>query len=145
MNQVSGKIIAKLPVVTGEKDGRIWVRSGLVIQTSERGEFLAIECTGEDNANLIASLSINTAVMASYFVTSRMYGDKWFTTARLLNLLVAQRPSAQLDAPQSAQQAQPQAPIASQQSPSQVTIASQQSQPQAYQVRMSNENNNNLW
>ena len=87
MPQIFGKVVSKLPEVSGENANGEWVRGGFVISpTSDPSKRVAIEAMGVEKVGQIAKLKMGQDIMVTYTVESREYGDRWFTSARLISL-----------------------------------------------------------
>lgn len=96
MNTISGKVIAKLPEISGVGESSSWVRGGIVIDPiTDGGKPLCIETYGEDKCAQVAQLSIGEVVIVDYRCESRLYNDKWFTTAKLVRIMRAQKMGGQ--------------------------------------------------
>lgn len=96
MNTISGKVIAKLPEVSGVGESSSWVRGGFVIDPiTDGGKPLCIETYGEDKCAMAAQLSIGEVVIVDYRCESRFYSDRWFTTAKLVRIMRAQKMGGQ--------------------------------------------------
>lgn len=96
MNTISGKVIAKLPEVSGVGESSSWVRGGIVIDPiTDGGKPLCIETFGEDKCAMVAQLSIGEVIIVDYRCESRFYTDRWFTTAKLVRIMRAQKMGGQ--------------------------------------------------
>lgn len=86
--QTAGKIIEKLPEVSGENEHGYWVRGGFVLMTADdRSETLAFEVNGTERAQLIRELKIGEIIMVEWRPNSRKYEDKWFTSLRCYGII----------------------------------------------------------
>lgn len=81
-NEVKGKVIAVPPAQTGTGQRGTWVRQTVVIEY-ENGRYnqsLALECSNS-KAEDFGKLRVGQTVTIKYDVTSRLYNDRWYTTA----------------------------------------------------------------
>lgn len=95
MAQISGKVIAILPVQSGENERGEWVRGGLVIETLESPSVkLALSTFGKRRTMQIEELKLGEVVVVTYAPESREFMGKWYTELRLTEIMVTARHSA---------------------------------------------------
>lgn len=88
MAQLTGKFVCTLPVVEGEKDGRVWKRGGFVIETlSDQPRKVALTLFGEERLLLCNGLRAGDIIVAEYSPESRQVGDRWYTDLRCYSVL----------------------------------------------------------
>lgn len=86
--QTAGKVIEKLPEVSGENEHGCWVRGGFVLMTAgDRSETLAFEVNGMERVQLIRELQIGETIMVEWRPNSRKVGDRWFSSLRCFNIM----------------------------------------------------------
>lgn len=77
---IVGKIIEILPVMSGEVNDKPWKRGGFVVETIDGfNKCLALECFSEALDRY--QVQVGMLVKATYRVSSRKAGDRWFTSA----------------------------------------------------------------
>ena len=95
MAQVTGKLIGIMPEISGEKDGREWVKGGFVIVTSDdTPKTVALQLFGRKKLDLINPLQIGQTIVADYYPESREYGAKWYTDLQCTRIYTVQRTSS---------------------------------------------------
>lgn len=88
MAQISGKVIAILPVISGENERGEWFRGGMVIETIDSPSTkLALSTFGKRRIEQIQQLTLGEVVVVSYSVESREYMGKWYTEAIIAGIL----------------------------------------------------------
>ena len=88
MTQISGKVIAILPEVSGENERGEWVRGGVVIETLESPTVkLALTTFGKRRTEQIQHLTLGEVIVVSYAPESREFMGKWYTELRLTEVL----------------------------------------------------------
>lgn len=86
--QTTGKIIEKLPEVSGENENGFWCRSGVVLLTADgRGESLCFEVYGREGCTLVSQLAICETVVVNWRPSSRKLGERWFSALRAYEIL----------------------------------------------------------
>lgn len=86
--QTAGKVIEKLPEVSGENEKGFWCRSGVVlITTDDRSESLCFEVSGKEKCLLVSQLGIGETILVTWWPSSHKYGDRWFSTLRAREIL----------------------------------------------------------
>lgn len=92
MAQVTGKLIGIMPEISGEKDGREWVKGGFVIVTSDdTPKTVALQLFGRKKLDLLNPLQIGQTIVADYYPESREYGAKWYTDLQCTRIYTVQR------------------------------------------------------
>lgn len=90
MAQISGKVIAILPVVSGENQRGEWQRGGVVIETLETPSVkIALSTFGKQRTQLIQQLTLGEIIVVTYAPESREFMGKWYTELRLTGMLTA--------------------------------------------------------
>lgn len=88
MAQISGKLIAVLPVISGENERGEWFRGGMVIETLDSPSTkLALSTFGKRRIDQIKQLTLGEVIVVSYSVESREYMGKWYTEAIITGIL----------------------------------------------------------
>lgn len=92
MAQVTGKLIGIMPEISGEKDGRDWVKGGFVVVTSDDNpKTVALQLFGRKKLDLLNPLQIGQTIVADYYPESREYGAKWYTDLQCTRIYTVQR------------------------------------------------------
>lgn len=87
MAQISGKVIAILPVVSGENERGEWQRGGVVIATLETPSVkVALSTFGKRRTELIQQLTLGEVIIVTYAPESREFMGKWYTELRLIEI-----------------------------------------------------------
>lgn len=95
MAQISGKVIAILPEVSGENERGEWVRGGMVIETLESPSVkLALSTFGKRRTEQIKQLKLGEVIVVSYSPESREFMGKWYTELRITEVLTTARGEA---------------------------------------------------
>ena len=106
MAQVTGKLIGILQEISGEKDGREWVKGGFVVVTNDDSpRTIALQLFGRKKLDMLNPLQIGQTLVADYYPESREYGGKWYTDLQCTRIYSVQRQS------QTITQQAPQIPI----------------------------------
>lgn len=88
MAQISGKLIAVLPVISGENERGNWYRGGMVIETLDSPSTkLALSTFGKRRIEQIQQLTLGDVIVVTYSVESREYMGKWYTEAIITGIL----------------------------------------------------------
>ncbi len=86
--QTTGKVIEKLPEVSGENEKGFWCRSGVVLLTADdRGESLCFEVSGRDRCMLVSQLAVGETIVVTWRPSSHKYGERWFSTLHAYEIL----------------------------------------------------------
>lgn len=94
MAQVTGKLIGIMPEISGEKDGREWVKGGFVVVTNDDiPKTVALQLFGRNKLDMLIPLQIGQTVVADYYPESREYGLKWYTDLQCTRIYTVQRTS----------------------------------------------------
>lgn len=95
MAQISGKVIAIMPVVSGENERGEWQRSGVVIETLESPSAkVALSTFGKRRTQLIQQLTLGEVIVVTYSPESREFMGKWYTELRLTEILTTAKNTA---------------------------------------------------
>lgn len=95
MAQVTGKLIGVLQEISGEKDGREWVKGGFVVVTSDDNpKTVALQLFGQTKLNWLTPLQIGQTIVADYYPESREYGGKWYTDLQCTRIYTVQKTSS---------------------------------------------------
>ena len=95
MAQISGKVIAILPVQSGENERGEWQRGGVVIETLEAPSVkLALSTFGRRRTQQIQQLTFGEVIVVTYMPESREFMGKWYTELRLTEVLTVAKKSA---------------------------------------------------
>lgn len=88
MAQISGKLIAILPVISGENERGEWYRGGMVVETLDSPSTkLALSTFGKRRIEQIQQLTLGEVIVVSYSVESREYMGRWYTEAIITGIL----------------------------------------------------------
>lgn len=88
MAQISGKLIAVMPVISGENERGEWFRGGMVIETIDSPSTkLALSTFGKRRIKQIKQLTLGEIVVVSYSVESHEYMGQWYTEAIITNII----------------------------------------------------------
>lgn len=88
MAQISGKVIAFLPVQSGKTERGEWQRGGVVIETLESPSVkLALTTYSKRLTQLVRQLTLGEVIVVTYAPESREFIDKWYTELRLIEVL----------------------------------------------------------
>lgn len=91
MAQISGRVIVKMPVVSGENERGEWQRGGMVVETLEEPHVkLAFSTFGKRRTEEIQGLLLGQIVVVNYQPETREFMGKWYTELRVINILVAE-------------------------------------------------------
>lgn len=84
-NQIVGRLIRVLPLVSGEKNGKIWKKLPLVLETE--GQYPKKICITafNDVADKMIGIKLGTLVTANIDIESREYNDKFYTEVKVFN------------------------------------------------------------
>lgn len=92
MAQVTGKLIGIMQEISGEKDGREWVKGGFVVVTSDDNpKTVALQLFGQTKLNWLTPLQIGQTIVADYYPESREYGGKWYTDLQCTRIYTVSR------------------------------------------------------
>ena len=92
MAQISGKVIAILPEISGENERGEWVRGGVVIETLESPSTkLSFTTFGKRRTETCMRLSLGEVIVVTYSPESREFMGKWYTELRLIEVLTTER------------------------------------------------------
>lgn len=96
MAQISGKVIAIMPVQSGENERGEWQRGGVVIETLESPSTkLALSTFGKRRTEQIQQLTLGEVIVVTYSPESREFMGKWYTELRLTEVLtLAKNPAS---------------------------------------------------
>lgn len=95
MAQVTGKLIGIMQEISGEKDGREWVKGGFVVVTSDDNpKTVALQLFGQTKLNWLTPLQIDQTIVADYYPESREYGGKWYTDLQCTRIYTVQKTSS---------------------------------------------------
>jgi hypothetical protein len=80
--EITGKLIQKLPVQTGEGKNGSWSKGGFVLETGDRYPKKVCCVVWGDQISQINGLPEGTSVKASVDIESREYNGRWYTDVR---------------------------------------------------------------
>lgn len=104
--ETRGKLLTKLPITEGDSAKGHWMRSGIVIETTEEyPKQIAFTLLGQDNIASVRDLAVGSIVTVKFSPESREYNGRWYTDLRAISVYPAQQTTY-------AQQAQQQPPKA---------------------------------
>ena len=80
MAQLIGKVLQKLPVVSGETEKGEWFRGGFVVgEQEDLTRVVAFTLFGADRVAMLENLELGDTVIVNYRPESREYGMRWYT------------------------------------------------------------------
>jgi hypothetical protein len=79
---ITGRLIHKLPEVTGQGQNGPWSKQLFVIQTSDQFPKKICFEAWNDKTELIRALKKNESIEVFFNVESREYNGKWYTTLK---------------------------------------------------------------
>lgn len=88
---INGKIKSILPVLAGTSEsGKEWKKQTFIVEEKDGdfGNSIAVTCFGEDSVQKASTLSVGDRVEISAKVSSREFGNSWFTDVTLRTLKV---------------------------------------------------------
>ena len=86
MQQVIGRLVAILDVVTGENQRGTWQRGGFVIEVGNDYPSKIAFTTFGDNINLVNEDMIGRTIQVTYRAESREFGNRWYTDLKALRV-----------------------------------------------------------
>lgn len=86
MQQVIGRLVAILDVVTGENQRGTWQRGGFVIEVGNEYPKKIAFTTFDDNINLVNEDMIGRTIQVTYRAESREFGNRWYTDLKALRV-----------------------------------------------------------
>ena len=90
--EISGKVIAILPLATGEGKNGTWRSQDFVIETLDQyPKKVCLNCFG-DKINLMPN--IGDEINAGFDIESREYNGRWFTSCKVWQLKINKAASA---------------------------------------------------
>lgn len=91
MPQLVGKVIKVLEPVSGEKDGKAWVRVQFVVTTTDSNpKIVAFDAFGDERVAQVSSLQTAQTVIVEYMPESHEFGEKFYTSLRCYRVSIAQ-------------------------------------------------------
>lgn len=84
--EITGKLIQKLPVQTGEGKNGPWSKGGFVLETGDRFPKKVCCVVWGDQISQINAMQEGTSVKASVDIESREYNGRWYTDVRAWRL-----------------------------------------------------------
>lgn len=92
MAQIIGKFINCMVPVSGEKDGRPWIRTQFAIMTMDtRPKVVAFDAFGEEKVNIALSLQQGQTVLVDYAPESREFALRYYTNLNVISIQVAKK------------------------------------------------------
>lgn len=88
---INGKITSILPLLTGTSEsGKEWKKQTIIVEEKDGdfGNIIAVSCFGEDSVQKTSTLSVGDRVEITAKVSSREFGNSWFTDVTLRTLKV---------------------------------------------------------
>ena len=86
MQQVIGRLVTILDVVTGENQRGTWQRGGFVIEVGNDYPSKIAFTTFGDNINLVNEDMIGRTIQVTYRAESREFGNRWYTDLKALRV-----------------------------------------------------------
>lgn len=90
MQQIIGRLIEILPVITGENERGVWKRGGFVIEYgNEYPKKVAFTTFGDDNIALVNPSMVGSTITVSFRPESREFNERWYTDLKATKVTVA--------------------------------------------------------
>lgn len=86
MQQVIGRLVAILDVVTGENQRGTWQRGGFVIEVGNDYPSKIAFTTFGDNIGLVNEGMLGRTIQVTYKAESREFGNRWYTDLKALRV-----------------------------------------------------------
>lgn len=86
MQQVIGRLVAILDVVTGENQRGTWQRGGFVIEVGSDYPSKIAFTTFGDNIGLVNEGMLGRTIQVTYKAESREFGNRWYTDLKALRV-----------------------------------------------------------
>lgn len=86
MQQVIGRLVTILDVVTGENQRGTWQRGGFVIEVGNDYPSKIAFTTFGDNINLVNEGMLGRTIQVMYRAASREFGNRWYTDLKALRV-----------------------------------------------------------
>lgn len=99
MQQVIGRLVAILDVVTGENQRGTWQRGGFVIEVGNDYPSKIAFTTFGDNIGLVNEGMLGRTIQVTYRAESREFGNRWYTDLKALRVGMYQAVGAPAPAP----------------------------------------------
>jgi len=81
--ELTGKLVQKLPVQSGQSAKGAWSKQEFVLETQETyPRKVCASVWGVDKVNELASFSEGTLIKVSFNVESRQFNERWYTDIR---------------------------------------------------------------
>ena len=81
--ELTGKLVQKLPVQSGQSAKGAWSKQEFVLETQETyPRKVCASVWGADKVNELASFSEGTLIKVSFNVESRQFNERWYTDIR---------------------------------------------------------------
>jgi hypothetical protein len=81
--ELTGKLLQKLPVQSGQSAKGAWSKQEFVLETQENyPRKVCASVWGADKVNELASISEGTLIKVSFNVESRQFNERWYTDIR---------------------------------------------------------------
>lgn len=105
MAQIIGKFINCMVPVSGEKDGRPWIRTQFAIMTMDNhSKMVAFDVFGEEKVKIAQSLQQGQTILVDYTPESREFALRYYTNLNVISIQVAVKvEGTQLTIPTSSQ------------------------------------------
>ena len=103
--ELTGKLLQKLPVQSGQSAKGVWSKQEFVLETQENyPRKVCMSVWGADKVSELAGFAEGDTIKASFNLESRPFNERWYTDARAWRL---ERLSAQEAMPSAISSAQP--------------------------------------
>ena len=92
MQQIIGRLIEILPVITGENERGVWKRGGFVIEYgNEYPKKVAFTTFGDDNIALVNPSMVGSTITVSFRPESREFNERWYTDLKATKVVAQQQ------------------------------------------------------
>lgn len=86
MQQVIGRLVTILDVITGENQRGTWQRGGFVIEVGNDYPSKIAFTTFGDNIGLVNEGMLGRTIQVTYRAESREFGNRWYTDLKALRV-----------------------------------------------------------
>lgn len=91
MAQTFCRFVRALPTVEGEKDGKSWIRGGLLVSPfDDSSVFIAFTLFGEKRLAWLEGLETGKPIVVRYELRSREFEGRWYTEAQAVSIMRTQ-------------------------------------------------------
>lgn len=92
--EITGKLIKKLDVETGESENGAWQKRQFIIETDDKYPKQICCMAWGDKVDDIKDVAIGSKVTVSINIESREYNQRWYTDVRMWKIVVENAPKS---------------------------------------------------